>query len=113
MLSLGASVTAVEPQPDLARAARETVELNCWSGRAQVITGLVDAQPNTWGEFDLAATGMKGGRAAGRGEGLAAAGLSPKVALLPLDAVLTRTGTRSFELLKLDADGPEGSWLRR
>ena len=37
MLSLGAHVVSVEPQPDLALALKETVALNCWEGRATVI----------------------------------------------------------------------------
>lgn len=36
MLSLGAHVVAVEPQPDLARALNETITLNCWRGRGIV-----------------------------------------------------------------------------
>ncbi|KAL1527954.1 hypothetical protein AB1Y20_009325 [Prymnesium parvum] len=114
MLSLGASVTAVEPMPDLARAARETVDLNCWSNRAQIITGLVDAQPGGGGTADLHKLGFKGWRAYnGKGEGLEAAGLSSIVPILPLDEVFARAGTREFELFKLDADGPEGAWLHR
>ena len=41
MLSLGAHVTAVEPQPDLAAALKSTVELNCWTHRATVIHAAV------------------------------------------------------------------------
>ncbi len=37
LLQLGARVTAVEPQPDLARAARETAELNCWADRLTMV----------------------------------------------------------------------------
>lgn len=45
MLQLGASVVAVEPQPDLARALRESIELNCWSGRGKVINAMACAPP--------------------------------------------------------------------
>ena len=36
MLMLGANVTSVEPQPDLAHAIVETARLNCWSARSVV-----------------------------------------------------------------------------
>lgn len=112
MLSLGASVTAIEPQPDLARAAAETVELNCWSSRAQVLAGFLQAHSTAEREVDL--VGFKGWRAGNaRGEGSATTGLSSRVPVILLDDLLIRTGTRTFELLKLDADGPEGSWLHR
>ena len=37
MLSLGAHVVSVEPQPDLALAVKETAQLNCWEGRSKVL----------------------------------------------------------------------------
>ena len=37
MLQLGAHVISVEPQPDLSRALKESVELNCWSHRSIVL----------------------------------------------------------------------------
>ena len=37
MLQMGAAVLAVEPQPDLAKALRETAQLNCWADRLTVV----------------------------------------------------------------------------
>ena len=46
MLQMGATVIAVEPQPDLAKALLETVELNCWADRATVVNARACAGGN-------------------------------------------------------------------
>ena len=54
MLSLGANVTAVEPQADLARAAADSVTLNCWGNRGRVLHAFVDAAPDARGTRTVA-----------------------------------------------------------
>lgn len=45
MAALGANVTAVEPQVDLARALQESGELNCWGDRLRVHAAYVEVDP--------------------------------------------------------------------
>jgi len=50
MASLGASVTAIEPQPVLAAALQRTIENNCWQGRVQVHNAFISVDPNDKGK---------------------------------------------------------------
>ena len=45
MAALGANVTAVEPQVDLARALQESGELNCWGDRLRAHAAYVEVDP--------------------------------------------------------------------
>eukprot|EP00966_Prymnesium_polylepis_P073333 1702611-Prymnesium_polylepis.2 len=47
MLSLGAHVISVEPQPDLAAAVRETALLNCWTERSLVLNSFACEHANS------------------------------------------------------------------
>eukprot|EP00908_Phaeocystis_cordata_P000571 Transcript_10636.p1 GENE.Transcript_10636~~Transcript_10636.p1 ORF type:complete len:405 (-),score=5.26 Transcript_10636:214-1368(-) len=115
MLALGASVVSAEAQADLVNAVNETIELNCWRDRGKVLFAFVEADP--------AANGMRTMHKGYR------AGLKPKRIVLPpvpawpIDKILLgaaserhdsrRGGLPTLQLLKMDADGPEGSWLER
>ncbi|KAJ1633734.1 hypothetical protein T492DRAFT_536649 [Pavlovales sp. CCMP2436] len=116
MLASGASVIAVEPAADLARAANETAILNCWGNRSVFLNAFVDAEP--WlGGLRSAHLGWRlGGRPPGLKHAL------PRAPGVTLEHVLTqvRVGPgeppasqipRHFDLVKMDGDGPEGSWL--
>lgn len=48
MLSLGAHVVSVEPQPDLAQAVRETAILNCWANKSIVFNSFACASATMW-----------------------------------------------------------------
>lgn len=106
MLSLGAHVISAEPQADLAGGVRATVELNCWSSRSKVFNAFISADPGANG------TKKDGGlwRAGGRVTKSTEKGNS--VPMVPLDEVLLMRGNH-IHFIKMDADGPEGSWLRR
>ena len=140
MLQLGASVLSVEPQPDLARALRESAELNCWSGRSKVVNAFACAQGdadcqrlrvdarsceiggwrigNMYGSSQLTAR-YRG--EPGRSQQCATdVGLPESISSLNLSSLVFEHarpssapgGPSEIEFIKMDADGPEGSWLR-
>jgi len=118
MLALGASVVSVEPAADLARVANETVHLNCWANRSRVINAFADAAPYA-GPQRAAHLGWRlGGRPPRLKHWL------PRSPSIFIDDVLATdvpadpkhsliAGPRHFDLIKLDGDGPEGSWMSR
>ena len=140
MLQLGAHVVSVEPQQDLAQALRDTVTLNCWSNRSVVFTGFAcstaESCPGLKVEpvyrphcvsgyrlsypadykgcatrFDLSAS-LSGKTL----EELLFNTLSPaRERREHCETVGSTNGSSAcsvdFEMLKLDADGPEGGWL--
>ena len=103
MLALGANVTAVEPQVDLAQALRESAELNCWADRLTVHSAYIETNRTA----SLEPRVIRGYRAGGRRPDLT----YKPVAGMHLSDVLRRSGNE-FKLIKMDADGPEGKWLR-
>ena len=107
MLSLGAHVVSVEPQADLMDALRESVKLNCWEKRSDVVTGAISAQNLTTGFLKIKKPLRLGG---------VPSGLSlPDAPFVSLDSILERSMRvqQPIKLIKMDADGPEGSWLKR
>ena len=124
MLQLGAHVVSVEPQPDFARAIKETAKLNCWSAYSTVINAR--ACPSS----DVAcmrptnaSTCHVGGWRQGGGSsqlktvyGIRCAemhGLPSTVRGVALASILLGTSKRAvWDLVKIDVDGPEGSWLQ-
>ena len=134
MLALGANVTAVEPQPDFARALVDSAQLNCWADRLRVINAFAEANPSVRGTKPAI-----GFRAGGRpldwqsapvpvvslDTVLGVAPIAGSLGALAADAedgteheLSGRAGTETeapieYELIKLDADGPEGAWLHR
>jgi len=115
MLALGARVVAAEPAADIAAFLNESVTLNCFAegGRAVVVNAFVDADPTASGMRPM----IKSYRA----------GIKPKSIILPPAKVVTADwmllealrqpedvrAPMEFDLVKLDADGPEGAWLER
>ena len=128
MLQLGAHVVSVEPQQDLAQALRDTVALNCWSDRSVVFNGFACADPpcrenyympNCIGGFRMsypAGNSSKGcARRHGLPEYLGSRTLESLLfdTLAPAKKMAAAGGVVEFDLLKLDADGPEGYWLAK
>ncbi|CAK0895086.1 unnamed protein product [Prorocentrum cordatum] len=113
MYSLGANpVYTVEPAADLAQALRDTITLNCWKGRGEVITGFAIAGSESlngalpaWLPKNMPAD--NGWRAGGRPENLSL----PLAPVIPLDDILLKRPR--WDLIKMDADGPEGRWITR
>jgi len=113
MYGLGVNpVYTVEPAADLAQALRDTITLNCWKDRGEVITGFAIAGSTflngalpTWLPKSMPAD--RGFRAGGRPENLSL----PLAPLIPLDDILLKR--KRWDLIKMDADGPEGKWLTR
>lgn len=113
MYSLGANpVYSVEPAADLAQALRDTIALNCWKARGEVINGFAIAgskinngQLPSWLPKSMPAD--MGFRAGGRPHNLSL----PLAPLIPLDDILLKRP--KWDLIKMDADGPEGKWLTR
>ena len=111
MLALGANVTAVEPQADLAISMRETIELNCWATRARVLTAFLDAaQPGEAPIIDGASTrpvtqGWRAGRGWPQGQSLAfshlfsrLSSLSPLLCGWPKGLILPHTVPRTRQV---------------
>ena len=122
MLSLGAHVTAVEPQSDFAQAIRETGVLNCWSSRLVVHNAYAVAGNSS---DDLHSITQLAWRAGSKLSHAHLARLNayrshlPKVHAMNLDEVLLKAGSNAnadvthLDFIKADADGPEGKWLAR
>ena len=132
MLQLGASVVAVEPQPDLARALNETVELNCWSRQTIVINARACSSTLPPNELraclapeNATTCGLRTGWRLGDAESQISKlhghrcsnmhGLPSTVSGWSLSALLklassidgaTPFTTPSIELIKMDGDGP-------
>jgi len=113
MYSLGVNpVYTVEPAADFAQALRDTITLNCWKDRGEVITAfaiagsafLGGALPKVYPKSMPADNGF---RAGGRPQNLSL----PVAPLIALDEILLKRP--SWDLIKMDADGPEGKWLTR
>lgn len=134
MLQLGASVLSVEPQPDLARALRESIELNCWSDRGKVVNALACAPPcptkrldfvncenHGWRFGNMFGPSQLQRRHAHSGDCAVAQGLPTSVGGVALSTTLlsharspdlpTKDSPAEIEFIKMDADGPEGVWL--
>eukprot|EP00966_Prymnesium_polylepis_P132750 3068800-Prymnesium_polylepis.1 len=131
MLSLGAAVVAVEPAQDLANAVAESALLNCWSDRLTVLNAFAGIPP-----VHDTPKPVRGGYRAG---GVPATLRLPPATVVPLSDILIsrelhrraelykpgvstgrprgvsgpplRRGASIYELVKVDVDGDEGSWL--
>lgn len=107
MLSLGARVISAEMQPDLATALRRSVQLNCFERSSVVHNVRVAASDGVPPKSAVAA----GWRAGGHPGGRKALRHAPAVGTLAIGALLRPL--REIDLIKMDADGPEGDWLLR
>merc|ERR1712224_625598 len=87
-----------------AQGLRDTIDLNCWTGRGQVVNGFGAADPNAKGMLPVS----EGWRAGGWPKGM----VLPNVPLVPLDQILFWQGSH-IDFVKMDADGPEVNWLAR
>lgn len=136
MLQLGASVVAVEPQPDLARALDETATLNCWSRQTTVINARACSNYSLPSELKLCLApentsncNLQSGWRMGDAESqlskaygsrcAQAHDLPSTVSGLPLESILRLAGSSPtsssrpvIDLIKMDGDGPEGRWLQ-
>ena len=133
MLSAGSHVLAVEPSKDFARAITETGRLNCgWADRLTVrnVRACVKGMPGQSRETCLAPStcgrcscgGWRWGNTQGapqievaHGERCAERfGLPANVSGLAFEDLVweAAAGTGEIDLIKMDADGPEGSWLK-
>ena len=133
MLSAGSHVLAVEPSKDFARAITETGRLNCgWADRLTVrnVRACVKGMPEQSRETCLAPStcgrcscgGWRWGNTQGapqievaHGERCAERfGLPANVSGLAFEDLVweAAAGTGEIDLIKMDADGPEGSWLK-
>lgn len=136
MLQLGAHVISVEPQTDFAMALLETALLNCWAKRSKVH----NARVCTSNDFGCRRTVLNasschtGGWRLGGGKSQLSheygprcsgiTGLPESVGSVLLNEILLQgamAGRKSsppsgslpeLHLLKIDVDGPEGSWMR-
>lgn len=104
MLALGAHVTALEPQRDLARGVQDTAALNCAADRLTLINAFVRPDPDAAGSSAIGSQWRAGGPPKGYGF---QAGSVPNV---PLDQVAVGA---EFDLVKIDTDGPDGALLGR
>jgi len=160
MLGMGAAVTSVEPQPDLAAAVRASATLNCHGARSTVLNVyacpsyrsanwrcLRKRQPKGhWrgaGGMPLAKMGLTSDHGKMRraatgsvpnvtgvsiediiyshltGAGVAVAGIAVPGAAVADSAAAGMAGAAGairrlaahFDLIKMDGDGPESSWL--
>ena len=127
MMQLGAHVTAVEPSPDLSRALNETADVNCWADRLTLHTARACLRADArcfhpkpcatcscggwrWGNTQgHAQVTVRHGEACAMRFGLPAAvgGVVYEDLLWEASA-----GTGELDLIKMDADGPEGAWMR-
>ena len=129
MLSAGSHVLAVEPSKDFARAITETGRLNCgWTDRLTVrnvracTPGMRQAclAPSACGKCSCG--GWRWGNTQGapqidvaHGKGCAERfGLPGNVSGLAFEDLVweAAAGTGEIDLIKMDADGPEGLWLK-
>ena len=129
MLSAGSHVLAVEPSQDFARAITDTGRLNCgWADRLTVHNAR--ACTRSMGQKCLAPSacarcscgGWRWGNGFGasqidesHGEGCAERfGLPTNVSGLAFESLVweAAAGTGEIDLIKMDADGPEGQWLK-
>ena len=127
MLSLGSHVVAVEPAADFARAINETATLNCWSDRLTIhnsracVRGRGECfEPRRCPDCS-GCGGWRWGNIYGLDQNKVRYGRNCSSILNLPDTV----GGRDFEellweaagpdgridLLKMDADGPEGQWM--
>ena len=122
MLNMGATVTAVEPQPDLVEHIRLTAELNCAAQRLTVLNAFACAERNMTVHASVlpesqgicAAVAKKPPTTLYR-PGVST-GHAESTPTLRLDQVLTTGAERAggavhIDLIKLDGDGPEVAWL--
>lgn len=125
MLALGANVTSVEPASDFADAIGESARLNCWGERHRALNAFAcerDDRGNKRGCMRHRRA-WNGYRAGGGGR----EGLRDKLRETPgmtIAEILTGTAADGelpspakptrihYDLLKLDGDGPEGTWMR-
>ena len=129
MLSAGSHVLAVEPSKDFARAITETGRLNCgWTDRLTVRNvractpgmGQACLAPSACGKCSCG--GWRWGSTQGapqidvaHGKGCAERfGLPANVSGLAFEDLVweAAAGTGEIDLIKMDADGPEGLWLK-
>lgn len=110
MLSLGAHVVSVEPQPDLARALNDTITLNCWRGRSVVHNAFACGKGASLGCM-RPKPAMRGWRLGGIPKASTSRErIVPGLELTPLLTELA-AANHHFDLMKLDGDGPEPKWL--
>lgn len=134
MLQMNSRVTSVEPSPNFARAVRETAELNCWNDSLTMLTARVCPRADdmrcmrprsTWHPAGCDGPGWRwgngpsqmqaaGGESCAKKNGLPSQVGGVDIAPLLLGAASEPRapgGPRRLELIKLDADGPEGTWM--
>ena len=130
MMQLGSRVVSVEPAADLARALNETAVVNCWvdrlilyNARACVGSNPLCMAPMPCSQCSCCKQCWRWGNNNGRsqvadkyGDNCSAHfGLPPNVAGVDYDELLwtAASGSGEIDLLKMDADGPEGEWMER
>ena len=127
MLQLGAHVTAIEPQPDLAHAAMATAKLNCWSERFTIVNARACIEnehacfrPVSASDCHVGGWREGGGRSQISEEsGSNCAnlhGLPSTVGGVSLRKILLQSPnggseTNELDFVKIDVDGPEGRWF--
>jgi FkbM family methyltransferase len=130
MLQLGSHVVAVEPAVDFAWAIRETARLNCWESRLQVVNArawAAKAEMECKTPTNASRCGADGWRYGNRygvpqllrrlgPRCLNALGLPANYTVrgVALQELLHQAagGSGVIDLIKMDADGPEGTWLQ-
>ena len=128
MLQHGSRVTAVEPSPNFANAVRETGEVNCWADRLTVhnaraciaedtkcfapVPSSCDGPGWRWGSGPSRMQTTLASCSATHAEATKVGGVDLRETLLRASREpRIPGGPRELDLLKLDADGPEGAWL--
>jgi SAM-dependent methyltransferase len=130
MLSLGSHVVAVEPSADFARAIHETAALNCWSDRLTIYNSraCVPGVPGSSKCFEpelcpdcSGCGGWRWGNIYGHDQNRAKYGrncsrnfnLPESVGGRDFEELLWEAAgpDGKIDLLKMDADGPEGRWM--
>ena len=110
MLALGVTdLVAVEPQPDLARALRDTVKLNCWDRpTVRILNGFVTIGDEKRGE--PVTVSCRGYRLGLRG-GHELKNACPGAVHVPMADIFTHS---HYHFVKIDVDGLDGEiieWL--
>ncbi|EOD11053.1 hypothetical protein EMIHUDRAFT_104836 [Emiliania huxleyi CCMP1516] len=127
MLALGSHVVAVEPAADFARAINETAALNCWSDRLTIhnsracVRGIAECFEPRHCPDCSGCGGWRWGNIYGLDQNKVRYGRNCSSQLTLPDSVSGRDfeellweaagADGRIDLLKMDADGPEGRWM--
>lgn len=115
MLALGANVTSVEPASDFAAAIADSARLNCWDDRHRMINAFACEKNDRGPRGCMRSRRPWNGYRAGGGGRDGLREILKETTGRTVSAILTGEGSPSskhYDLLKLDGDGPEGSWMR-